>query len=192
MIFVLGLRRLMGAAVAGLLVGCFMATVMHSEAEATHCASETINGNSGENSLYSNTDRASTLNGFGAADYLRGYECGDTMNGGDGPDNMHGAFGYDVMKGEGGHENANQCSIFFVYCGEVLGGGDGDRMEGNDGSDYLDDTSSGGDIDDAVGGLADDTLKVNDGDTQDLATGGAGTDACPADSSSEKGSDCES
>lgn len=184
-------RKLSAVGLTGLLTGVLLAGVMQADAAATHCPSETINGTAGENYLYSNDDRASTMNGFGSADYMRGYDCGDTMNGGDGPDNIHGAFGYDVIKGEAGHEKASHCSTLFTYCGEIYGGGSGDRIEGNDGGDYLDETTSGGDVDDAVGGLDADTVKVNDGDTSDLAQGGGGTDSCSVDSSGERGSDCE-
>jgi Ca2+-binding RTX toxin-like protein len=185
------IKSLVAWAVAGTFLGAAAIHQMNAPAAASHCPSQTVGGTAGEDFLVSSDDRASTLNGLGSADHMRGYDCNDTLNGGDGPDNAHGATGADLVYGNDGHENSGHCNSFFTFCGELVGGGDGDRIEGNAGSDTLDDTS-GSDTDTAVGGVDNDTVKVNDGDNNDLASGGSGTDTCNSDVASEEDSSCES
>lgn len=184
--------RAMTAGLMGLLVGAAIGTIWSSPAGATHCASETVNGTSGEDYVYSNDDRSSTMNGWASADYMQGYGCRDVMRGGTGPDQMHGAFGADDVYGEDGHENPNQCSTFFTYCGEIIGGGDSDYLEGNNANDRVNDTYGPDSLDFAYGNGDGDTILVNDGDTADQASGGTGTDSCSVDSAGEKDSTCES
>lgn len=184
--------RILASGVTGLIVGVVLGGLMIGSAAATHCPSETINGTSGEDYLYSGDDRLSTMNGFGSADYMQGYGCRDVMRGGTGPDEMHGAFGADDVYGEDGHENPNQCSTLLNFCGKIIGGGDSDYLEGNNNNDRIDDTYGPDSIDFAYGNGDGDTILVNDGDTADQASGGAGTDSCSVDSSGEKDSTCES
>jgi hypothetical protein len=129
----------------------------------------TFTGNDGDNVIYGRST-ADTIDAKGGADALNGKGGNDTLYGGPGNDNaatnlydkvtnsyvgagVRGAAGADKIEGQEGD----------------------DDIEGNAGRDTVNDTTPN-DADKAWGGTEDDTINVADGDFNDQAACGEGTD----------------
>jgi Ca2+-binding RTX toxin-like protein len=107
-----------------------------------------------------------------------GTKKADTINGTEGNDYIKAKAGKDKVFAKGGSDN-------------ILGGGGGDTVEGGSGNDVIqgdagndtltDTDDNGPDFDDIIGGFGDDIIDVKDGDPNDLACSGGGTDTIIAD-----------
>ena len=120
------------------------------------------------------TRRSDRVMGLGGPDRLLGLAGNDLVLGGIGGDTLLGGSGADQLLGATG--------------ADTLDGGDGfDTLEGGPGPDRLRD-SQGPTA--AVGGAGDDTIDVRDGDGDDRASCGAGTDRVMADRRDRVAADC--
>lgn len=176
---------------AGLALGFSITAVFSSPAIASHCPYFLTHGTNGEDYLVASDDRADEIRGYDGSDYIRGKDCADTLRGGEAPDNVHGAYGNDNIYGFDGSDHPNYCNILFTYCGELVGGAGSDLFEAGWHTDLIEDTYGGGDNDYGLGEGGDDTIRLDDGDSNDGAHGGGGWDRCVVDASTEKDSTCE-
>jgi Ca2+-binding RTX toxin-like protein len=117
-----------------------------------------IEGTPGDDCCLAGTINSDTINAYGGNDTAHGKDGGDTLHMGDGNDK-----GY----GDNGPDN--------VYGGASGTSYPGDWLIGGPGQDLLQD-NSGSDLDYACGEGNNDTLDVTDGDGNDDAVGGAGSD----------------
>lgn len=96
------------------------------------------------------------LEGTPGADVICGFGGNDTIEGRGGGDELRGNVGIDTLSGNGGNDL-------------ILGGVGADRLFANIGEDRL------------FGQRGNDFLNTGDGDSNDLANGGANTDTCQTD-----------
>jgi Ca2+-binding RTX toxin-like protein len=143
---------------AGFLLGflIFFATSGAGKASAATCT-----GTDGPDTIYC-SNGADTIDGLAGNDELHGMDGNDTMYGRAGQDGVYGEGHKDTLRGGDG----NCCSEF------IVGGGDNDTI-------YED--SPGGDWDFACGKSGNDIITVQDGDGNDYAAGGTGTDSVSGD-----------
>lgn len=197
-------RNLSIGGIAGLLFGALLAQILLpalETASATHttCSSpeDTISTDDTDN--YINGDRhgpsRDAINVHDGYDVVYGHECDDEIHGAPQGDSLHGNDGGDELYGELGHENSTVCGDHCdIDRGEVAGGGGNDFLQGNEGTDDVEDWQGGsGDNDAAYGGAdASDDVNVDDGDAQDTVGGGDGSsDDCTIDFGDGGGSGCE-
>lgn len=159
-----------------------------------------ITGNSNDNTLEgdggadASHDHQDFIDGQGGRDAIFGYTCADTLQGSGGEDHVHGAFGGDSVQGGFGDDDIDYCSFATGRCGEIFGGAHNDWLNGNEGRDYVDDTTdNGSDADDAGGGAGSgDWVNTLDGNDADKISGGDGTnDTCRKDSGDTNQGGCE-
>jgi len=142
----------------------------------------------GDNNFTDAPGYSTTIDMGGGADDAEMADCNDWVYGGTGSDDLHGAHGDDHVYGQGGNDKPTGCGD--TRCGKLFGGAGNDTVEGGPGSDDLDDSQTGADVDALYGQDADDVVNGADGDTQDTINGGAGTDTCYRDPG-ETPSSCE-
>lgn len=163
---------------------------------------DTIEGNSGDDTLSGSTDDdsidgnngfdlitggagndtleggrgADLIYGEGGDDVLYGNRYYDTLNGGTGSDTLYGGEGHDLLRGQDGADHLNGGG----HHDTLIGGAGNDTLLGRNGDDVLEgngenDRLDGGDGDDSLsGGLGADTLDGGDGD--DVIAGNDGGD----------------
>jgi Ca2+-binding RTX toxin-like protein len=176
-------RRACTLAVVAVLSGWTVGTLVSSfVARATVCDVETWDGTSAADTRYDDTDGVdedNVWNGHAGNDFLRALACSDgEVRGGADSDDLGGGSGADSLYGDDGADT-------------LAGGTEGDSLSGGDGADALTDNQTG-DADTASGGLGnDDPVDVADGDGNDTADGGSGTDHCLSDTGDSRVS-CES
>lgn len=149
------------------------------------CPTENWTGSSAANIRYDDADGVDENNTWfflGGDDLGRSLACNDNHLYGDvGDDDLGGGSGNDYVEGENGPDH-------------ILYGGKGtDIVTGGPGYDVLIDnegpaTGAPEDVDDLFGDEDNDSIDVQDGDNWDLAAGGAGSDTCLVDHTSEKSS----
>ncbi len=143
-------------------------------------SSTTVNGDSGDNTLYGGAGN-DTLNGGDGNDVLYGGSGNDTLNGdagndtllgGDGNDILNGGAGDDVLLGAEGNDTLDGGANDDV----LYGGAGDDSLTGGAGDDVL---TGGLGADTAIGGDGDDIYIFGNGDGSDSFAGGGGawTDA---------------
>lgn len=157
-----------------------------SRGQAVTCPQETWIGSDANDTKYDSSDGVAEDNrwyGGPGDDYLRTEACGDyTVTGQTGADDIGGGAGNDNLWGE--------------QAADRLHGQRGsDGIRGGSGNDYMNDaegpaTGDPTDYDFVYGESDNDTIDVQDGDTGDLADGGAGRDTCRVDVTSERAA-CE-
>jgi Ca2+-binding RTX toxin-like protein len=123
---------------------------------------------------YTGTSGDDVIEGTASQDTFDMQGGADTVWARGGPDILHMDQGADRGHGEDG--------------GDVIYGGDSpafpngfDALWGGIGNDTITDASVNGDWDYGCGGQNDDGIYLNDGDTQDWATGGTGSDSLSVD-----------
>lgn len=180
-------RRMLLAAVAliGLLAGGLLSLGLRS-ATAQTCEFYTWTGGPDRDVKTDTVGRRDTWYMRGGPDYGRSLACNDpAIYGEDGGDDIGGGSGEDYPLG------GNQADA-------VYGGQGDDGLSGDAGGDNIYDlegpnTGAPNDVDVGEGRGGDDRIEFNDGDTYDLAVGGAGTDVCVTDSRpAEEDPTCES
>lgn len=173
-----------------------------SEAGAdTGCPSAaSITGNDNDNILEgdggadASHDHEDFIDGQGGRDAIFGYTCADTLQGSGGADHIRGALGGDNVQGGFGDDDVSACSGVTGRCGEVVGGGHDDYLNGNEGTDFVDDTTDdGNDADEAHGGAdGGDWVNTLDGNNADGIAGGDGSsDTCRRNSGDTTLGGCE-
>ena len=173
------LSLLAAAVVCGWSIGALASAFV---AHAAGCPVEGWTGTSGPDVRYDDTDGVDEDNQWFAldgSDLLRSLACDDSVVRGEGGgDDLGGGSGSDYVEGDGGNDT-------------VAGGAGNDSLFGNDDADSLQDNQTG-DTDDAHGGPGDDpSIDVQDGDGNDSADGGLGSDHCVTDGGDSR-SGCES
>lgn len=185
--------RIIGMGVAvGLFVGVApaMSDPLDPYDHLIGCGFDQQDGTSGDDKIVGSETTRDTLRGFAGNDVIKGFGCGDTLQGGGNIDNIFGAHGNDVIDLGDGHDGWN---LDGNVSGGAKGGAGHDNINGGAGGDFLSDDQDGPlDLDRLFGDDGNDVLLVDDGDTSDTASGGAGgNDICVSDSNQETGTDCE-
>ena len=131
---------------------------------------DSINGGAGEDSIYAEDGNDEVLGGDGQ-DLIYGGTGSDTLDGGAVADALFGGLGNDRLVGGSNVGLAKDQLAGGLGDDSLFGGGGFDRLNGDEGEDYL---NGGAQADNLFGGFGDDTLLGEGG--LDRLFGGAGND----------------
>ena len=166
-----------------------LGTPTPTPASAGGCTFNILGGSNGDDFYTDPTGLDTEFDAGDGYDYAEMRDCHDSPFGQGGGDELHGASGFDFVDGGSGSDQPSNCHA--GHCGLLLGGADTDTIHGGNGDDKRDDSQSGGDEDSLYGEADNDLLNANDGDTNDVAHAGTGTDNCNTDSGDAR-TGCES
>jgi Ca2+-binding RTX toxin-like protein len=151
---------------------------------------DVLNGGSGDDTLNAGSGNDHVFGGAGddtidagsGDDKVFGGSGDDTIFGGSGNDKIFGGAGDDTIDGGSGVDRVSGG----IGNDNIRGGSGNDILQGDDGDDFI----SGGLGDDRVsGGNGDDTLDWDDGEGNDIMSGGVGRDIIEVNGSVTKGDD---